>query len=107
MLAVGTGLGEVDHDFLDEIVRRRKAELNEYSVVYQVVEPNSNSIKFFRNSVLKNDNYSRINFQWYHGFLEDFTTEFIKKENGVMKGKSNTTLYIMCNAFITLIVCQL
>ena len=84
MLAVGTGSGEVDHDFLDEIVRRGKAELNEgYSVVYQVVEPNGNSIEFFRNSILKNDNYSKINFQWYHGFLEDFITEFTKRKNGL------------------------
>jgi len=84
VLAVGTGSGEVDNDFLNEIVKRGK-EIHgeEYEVVYQVIEPNANSIEFFRKSVMKNDNYNKIQFEWYNGFLEDFVTEFSQDNKDV------------------------
>ena len=64
MLAIGSGSGVVDHDFLNEIVKVGKEVLGEeYSVVYQVVELNSDSIKYFRKSVLQIDSYSKITFQ--------------------------------------------
>ena len=77
VLSVGPGSGDVDHYFLNEIVKTGKNVLGkEYSVLYQVVEPSNDSIEYFRRSVLPNDNYSKINFQWYHGFFQDFVIEF-------------------------------
>ena len=84
VLAVGPGPGELDHDFLSEIVKAGAEELGEeYSVIYQVVEPNLDHIEYFRSSVLRNDYYSKINFLWYHGGLEEFINKFTKENEGV------------------------
>jgi len=81
VLAVGTGSGEVDIDFLNEIVKRGK-EVNgeEYSVVYQVVEPNPSSVDYFCGVATKNENFSKVTFKWFTGFFEDFLNEFSKTE---------------------------
>ena len=64
VLSVGTGSGDVDHSFLNEIVKTGKGVLGkEYSVLYQVVEPSNDFIEYFRRSILRNDNYTKINFQ--------------------------------------------
>lgn len=97
VLAVGTGSGEVDRDFLNEIVKRGKEQLgDEYSVTYQVVEPNADSIEFFKQSVIKNDNYNKINFQWFHGFLEDFIKEFQQNQNEIEKKGFDFVHYVRC-----------
>lgn len=84
VLAIGSGSGVVDHDFLNEIVKTGKeVRGEEYSVVYQVVESNSDSIEYFRKSVLPNDSYSKISFQWYNGLFEDFISEFEQSIKGV------------------------
>ena len=84
VLSVGPGSGDVDHYFLNEIVKTGKDVLGkEYSVLYQVVEPSNDSIEYFRRSILRNDNYSKINFQWYHGCFEDFVTKFEQGNKGV------------------------
>ena len=84
VLAIGPGSGVVDHDFLNEIVKTGKeVHGEEYSVVYQVVESNSDSIEYFRKSVLPNDSYSKISFQWYNGLFEDFISEFEQSIKGV------------------------
>ena len=41
-----------------------------------MVEPSNDSIEYFRRSILRNDNYSKINFQWYQGSFEDFVAKF-------------------------------
>ena len=84
MLSVGPGSGDVDHYFLNEIVKTGKDVLGKaYSVLYQVVEPSNDSIEYFRRSILRNDNYTKINFQWYQGFFEDFVTKFEQDNKGV------------------------
>ena len=84
VLAVGPGPGELDHDFLSEIVKAGAEELGEeYSVIYQVVEPNLDHIEYFRSSVLRNDYYSKIIFLWHHGGLEEFINKFTKENEGV------------------------
>lgn len=82
ILAVGTGSGEIDIDFLNEIVRCGKERLGDYgySVLYQVVEPNASNIEFFRNTVSNNTKYSRINFKWFTGTFERFCDEFKSRE---------------------------
>lgn len=79
VLAVGTGTGEVDLDFLSEIVKRGKeVRGDDYSVVYQVVEPNPASVEYFRGVVTKDDNLSKVTFKWFTGFFEPFCDEFRK-----------------------------
>jgi len=75
--AVGTGTGEVGTGFLAEIVARgREARGTDYSVVYQVVESNLESVDYFRGVVTKDDNLSKVSFKWYTGFFEPFCEEF-------------------------------
>ncbi|XP_057294297.1 histamine N-methyltransferase B-like [Hydractinia symbiolongicarpus] len=82
VLAVGTGSGEVDIDFLDVIVKVGKEKHGEdYSVVYQVVEPNPSNVKFFRDAVTDKESYSKVKFNWFQGFYEDFLEEFKKTES--------------------------
>ena len=77
VLSVGPGSVDVDHYFVNEINKAGKDVLGkEYSVHYQVVEPSNDSIEYFRRSILRNDNYGKINFQWYQGFFEDFVAKF-------------------------------
>jgi len=95
VLAVGTGSGEVDNDFLNEIVKQGKqAHGDEYDVTYQVVEPNPNSVEFFKSTVSKNVNFNKVKFEWYTGFLEDFYTEFQKKESE--ETKFDFVHYVRC-----------
>ena len=76
-MSVGPGSGDVDHYFLNEIVKTDEDVLGKgCSVLYQVVEPSNDSVEYFRRSILRNNNYSKINFQWYQGFFEDFVTKF-------------------------------
>ena len=49
----------------------------------QVVEPSNDSIDIFERSILRNNSYSKINFQWYQGFFEDFVTKFEQDNKGV------------------------
>jgi len=79
VLAVGTGTGEVDVDFLAEITKRgREVHGEDYSVVYQVVEPNPESVEYFKGVVTKDDNLSKVTFQWFTGFFDPFCEEFKK-----------------------------
>ena len=81
-LAVGTGTGEVDVDFLAEIVKRgSEARGEDYSVVYQIVEPNLKSIEYFKGVVTKDPNLAKVNFKWYNGFFEPFCDEFRKSDD--------------------------
>lgn len=82
VLGVGTGSGEVDIDFLNEIVRCGKERLGEtgYNVLYQVIEPNSSNIDFFRNAVKDNPEYKQIQFRWYNGTFDKFCTDFRTRE---------------------------
>ena len=85
VLAVGPGPGEIDHDFLNEIVKVGAEELGEeYSVIYQVVEPNMDHIENLRSSVLRNEYYKKINFLWYHGGLGEFINKFTKENEGAI-----------------------
>lgn len=80
VLAVGTGTGEVDMDFLAEIISRGKAvHGDEYSVIYQVVEPNQAEVDYFRGVALKDERLSKVTFKWYVGFFDAFCEEFIKE----------------------------
>jgi len=82
VLAVGSGTGEVDVDFLGEITRRAKEVRGEdYSVVYQVVEPNQAEVDYFRGVVTKDDNFSKVTFKWFVGFFDAFCEEFEKDQN--------------------------
>ena len=100
MLSVGPGSGDVDHYFLNEIIKTGKDVLGkEYSVLYQVVEPSNDSIEYFRRSILRNDNYSKINFQWYQGFFEDFVAKFVQDHKGVSdegEEKFDFVHYVRC-----------
>ena len=85
VLAVGPGPGEIDHDFLNEIVKAGTEELGEeYSVTYQVVEPSMDHVENLRSSVLRNEYYKKINFLWYHGYLEEFFKKFAKENEGAI-----------------------
>jgi len=80
--AVGTGTGEVGTGFLAEIVARgREARGTDYSVIYQVVESNLESVDYFRGVVTKDDNLSKVSFKWYTGFFEPFCEEFKKADS--------------------------
>jgi len=83
VLSVGSGAGDVDIDFLDEIVKCGKERLGEqgYSVLYQVVEPNSSNVHTFRSRVENNPEYSRVKFQWCVGTFDKFCNEFRYREN--------------------------
>ena len=100
VLSVGPGSGDVDHYFLNEIVKTGKDVLGkDYSVLYQVVEPNNDSIEYFRRSILRNDSYNEINFLWYQGFFEDFLTKFEQDNKGVSDEKEeqfNFVHYVHC-----------
>jgi len=86
IMAVGSGSGEVDVDFLKEIVKCGKERLGDnYSVVYQVVEPNPSNMECFRKAVTNNQDFKRIKFQWYNGFFEKFCDDFKQKEVEVNK----------------------
>ena len=64
-------------------MRRGKEKYGDsYSVLYQVVEPNPNSVKTFRGVVENNENYSHVAFKWFTGFFEAFLEEFSKIEKG-------------------------
>ena len=79
ILAVGTGTGEVDVDFLAEIVKRgSEARGEDYSIVYQVVEPNPKSVEYFKGVVTKDSSLAKVSFQWFNGFFEAFCDEFRK-----------------------------
>lgn len=100
VLPVGPRSGDVDHYFLNEIIKTGKDVLGkEYSVLYQVVEPSNDSIEYFRRSILRNDNYSKINFQWYQGFFEDFIAKFeqdLKDVKDEGKEKFDFVHYVRC-----------
>jgi len=83
ILAVGTGAGDVDIDFLDEIVKCGKERLGEngYSVLYQVVEPNAANVELFRNRVESKPEYRRVKFLWCTGTFDKFSYDFKPREN--------------------------
>lgn len=94
--AVGTGTGEVGTGFLAEIVARgREARGTDYSVVYQVVESNLESVDYFRGVVTKDDNLSKVSFKWYTGFFEPFCEEFKKADS------NKAILLTSCDIFTT------
>lgn len=82
ILAVGTGAGDIDMDFLDEIVRCGKERLGEdgYSVLYQVVEPNVANVDTFRSRVENKPEYKRIKFLWCTGTFDKFYNDFRFRE---------------------------
>jgi hypothetical protein len=95
VLAVGTGSGEVDIDFLNEIVKCGKERVGDgYSVLYQVVEPNASNIEFFRNVVSNNPEYKQIRFKWFTGYFEKFCEDF--KENEAEVNKFDFVHYVRC-----------
>jgi len=77
VLAVGSGSGEVDMDFIQTIVDCGKAVRGEdYSVVYTVCEPNSSNVEFFKGEVEKRAEFKNVTFEWHVGFFEAFVEKF-------------------------------
>eukprot|EP00493_Phyllostaurus_siculus_P027209 UN27555 len=74
ILGVGSGAGDVDIDFLNEIVHCGTQRLGEegYTVTYQVVEPNPNNVATFKKRVENAPQFSRVKFQWFTGTFDQF-----------------------------------
>jgi len=81
ILGVGSGAGDVDVDFLNEIVHAGAQRLGEtgYSVTYHVVEPNPENVQAFKNRVEHKPEYQRVKFQWYTGTFDQFVNDFKSK----------------------------
>ena len=66
-------------DFLGEITSRGKAvHGDEYSVVYEVVEPNQAEVDYFRSVVIKDDSLSKVTFKWHVTTFDEFCDGFDK-----------------------------
>jgi len=78
ILGIGSGAGDVDIDFLNEIVHigTEKHGATGYSVTYQVVEPNSENVQAFRNRVAHKPEYARVTFKWFTGTFDQFVADF-------------------------------
>jgi SAM-dependent methyltransferase len=78
VLAVGTGAGDVDIDFLNEIVHcgTKKRGVDGYSVTYQIIEPNTENVQAFRNRVAHKPEYNRVKFLWFTGSFDKFVADF-------------------------------
>lgn len=72
VLAVGTGAGDVDMDFLKTI--EEVAGEVEYSVTYQVVEPNASNVEHFKKIV--DGKFPAVTFQWHTGTFEDYVETY-------------------------------
>lgn len=81
ILGVGSGAGDVDIDFINEIVHCGTQRLGEegYSVTYHVVEPNSQNVETFRKRVENQPQYARVKFQWFTGTFEQFVADYKPK----------------------------
>merc|ERR1712150_238821 len=81
-LSIGGGAGDVDVDFLNEIVKCGKERLgyDGYSVLYTVVEPNSANVEAFRKLVGEQPHFNRIQFKWHTATFEKFCDEFKGRE---------------------------
>ena len=76
------------------MARGREVHGENYSVVYQVVEPNPESVDYFRGVVTKDDNLSKVSFKWYTGFFEPFCEEFKKTDN--QEARFDFAHYVRC-----------
>jgi len=81
ILGIGSGAGDVDVDFLNEIVHCGAQQCGEtgYSVTYHVVEPNAENVQAFKNRVEHKPEYQRIKFQWFTGTFDKFVNDFKPK----------------------------
>jgi len=97
ILSVGSGAGDVDKDFLNEIVKCGKERLGQrgYSVQYIVVEPNSANVESFRKFVSEEPNYERVQFKWHTCTFDKFCDGFRQKTS-----ESNTFDFVhFCRCF--------
>jgi len=82
VLSIGGGAGDVDIDFLNEIVKCGKERCGEdgYSVLYTVVEPNNANVEAFRKSVSERPEFRKVQFKWHTSVFEKFCEDFKQRE---------------------------
>ncbi|XP_053554231.1 histamine N-methyltransferase [Bombina bombina] len=80
ILGVGSGSGELDLEILSKI----KEEKPDTPILNEVLEPNSEQIKLFKERIANAPNFKNVKFMWHPKTTEEYKQD-VKIDNGLRK----------------------